>query len=455
MTVTEESQVPNRWIEGLYAPIDHETTSTELTVIGSIPTELRGRYLRNGPNPFGPIDAEHHHWFVGDGMVHGVRLNDGKAEWYRSRWIRSTKISDALGETPVPGERFAGMEAANTNVVGLGGSTFAIVEAGGRPAELSYDLETICYSDFGGTLPHGYTAHPKVDPISGDVHAVAYHWALPNLEYIVIGADGRVKDVFDIDANGSPMVHDCSITETWAVVYDFPCTFNLDVAMGGARLPYVWDPNRAARIGLVPLGSSGDPKWFEVDPCYSFHPLNAWDDGSTVVIDLVQYPKMFDVHRLGPDDAAPQLWRYRLDTATGTATAKQVSDIGMEFPRVDERLVGRRHRYGYGAEIRRVGDCNEFGGNLVLIDTQTDDVSVVDLGAGRVGGEWVMAPSSADAPENDGWIMTFVHDRGRGATDLEIRSAEDPRAAPVAIVQLPERIPLGFHGNWVPDTDGN
>ena len=164
----------------------------ELPVTGRLPVELDGRYLRNGPNPVGAVDPARFHWFTGDGMVHGVRLRDGKAEWYRNRWVRSTAVSEALGESPKPGERHGGMDTANTNVIGLAGRTYAIVEAGGRPVELSDELETIGHSDLGGTLPNGYTAHPKVDPATGSLHAIAYHWALPNLQYVVVGADGVV-----------------------------------------------------------------------------------------------------------------------------------------------------------------------------------------------------------------------------------------------------------------------
>ena len=182
MTVVE-----NKWLQGPYAPIAGDVTATELTVEGTLPAELEGRYLRNGPNPIGPVDPATHHWFTGDGMVHGVRLGDGRADWYRARMVRSTAVSEALGEEPAPGERHGGFDTANTNVIGLGGKTFAIVEAGARPVELSYELDTICHTDLDGTLPHGYTAHPKVDPATGDLHAIAYHWAIPHLEYIVIG----------------------------------------------------------------------------------------------------------------------------------------------------------------------------------------------------------------------------------------------------------------------------
>src|SRR6476619_3308204 len=123
MTMT--GPTTNRYLNGAYAPVAEEVTAFDLPVTGTIPVELDGRYLRNGPNPFGPVDPDGYHWFTGDGMVHGVRLRDGRAEWYRNRWVRSTPVSEALGEPPAPGERHGGMDGATTNVIGLAGPTFA------------------------------------------------------------------------------------------------------------------------------------------------------------------------------------------------------------------------------------------------------------------------------------------------------------------------------------------
>jgi carotenoid cleavage dioxygenase-like enzyme len=444
----------NKYLTGAYAPVPDEISSLDLEVVGDLPVELNGRYLRNGPNPLGPRDHATYHWFTGDAMVHGVRLRDGRADWYRSRYVRSTAVSAALDEDPAPGERHAGMDVVNTNVVGIGGRTFALVEAGARPVELTDELDTIEHSDLGGTLPNGYTAHPKVDPATGDLHAISYHWALPALQYTVIGQDGTVRHLTDIEVPDGPMVHDCSITGRWVVVYDLPVTFDLDGAMGGASFPYAWNPSHPARIGLVPLGGRGDQvRWFDIAPCYVFHPLNAHDDGDTVVLDVVRYDRMFDTKHLGPDDALPLLWRWTIDTTTGRVTEEQLSDQPLEFPRVDERLVGRAHRWGYGAEVARSedGDENDFGGRLVRIDGKTGGTEVIDLGPGRRGGEWVMVPRHAQAAEDDGWLVSLVHDQSTDRSELVVLAAQEPSADPVARVLLPARVPVGFHGNWVPD----
>ena len=343
--------VENKWLEGPYAPIAGDVTATELEVEGTLPVELQGRYLRNGPNPITPVDPATHHWFVGDGMVHGIRLGDGKADWYHARMVRSTSVSEALGEEPAPGERHGGFDTANTNVIGIGGRTFALVEAGARPVELTYELDTIEHSDLGGTLPHGYTAHPKVDPATGDLHAMAYHWALPHLEYIGDrprrAGEARLET---IEVPDGPMVHDCSITARWAVVYDLPVTFDLDIAMGQApaSLRVERGPRRPRRPpaarrpgqrGALVRGRS----LLRVPPAQ--RPRRRRQGGAR------RRPLRPDVRRPPPRARRRRslLWRWTIDTATGRCRGAALRPA----PRVPPRRraargppapLGLRHR---------------------------------------------------------------------------------------------------------------
>jgi carotenoid cleavage dioxygenase len=442
----------NRYLTGNYAPVHEELTALDLSVTGSLPPELEGRYLRIGPNPVGPVDPATYHWFTGDGMAHGVRLRGGKAEWYRNRWVRSEQVSQALGEEPAPGERHGGMDGANTNIIGLDGRTFAIVEAGARPVELTYELETVAHVDFGGTLPNGFTAHPKRDPQTGELFAAAYFWGLDHIQYIVVGVDGRVRKLEPISVKGSPMMHDMSLTERHAVFYDLPVTFNLEIAAAGASFPYGWDDTYGARVGVLPReGTNADVRWFEVEPCYVFHPLNAYDDGDRVVLDVIRHPRMFDHDRLGPNEGAPSLWRWTVDLSSGMVKEEQLSDRAEEFPRVDERVVSRPHRFGYGASLS-VGDDVGFDGSAMLKhDLANGTVEAHGYGPGRSTAEGVFVPRSAGAAEDDGWVMSYVYDASTDRSDLVILDAQDIAGEPVASVHLPARVPIGFHGNWVPD----
>ena len=442
----------NRFLSGPFAPVDTEVTAFDLRVTGQLPVELDGRYLRNGPNPVGDTDPDTYHWFLGDGMVHGIRLRDGKAEWYRNRWVRGSNVTTVLGEDPTPGAGVFG-DVANTNVIGLDGRTFAIVEAGGPPAELTDELDTVCFGDTGGTFRNGFTAHPKRDPQTGELHAVNYFWARPEvLEYLVVGPDATERHRVDIAVPGNPMVHDCSITETTLALYDLPVTFNLDDAAAGRQFPYAWDQEYGARIGLMPLrGQADQVQWFEVEPCYVFHPVNAHDDGDRVVIDVARHPRMFDTTRNGPDEGAPNLWRWTFDRSAGTVKEEQLDDRPVEFPRVDERLVGRVHRYSWAAGLSmQDDDLQRPAHHLVRYDAQTGGSEVIDFGPGKTAGEAVFVPRAPDAAEDDGWYLTLVTDLTDDTSELVVLNTSAPTEGPVARVHIPARIPLGFHGNWIP-----
>ncbi len=438
----------NRYLMGNYAPVTDELTVGELTVKGALPDQLCGRYLRNGPNPLTAPEPSTYHWFTGDGMVHGIRIRDGRAEWYRNRWVRSATVAAGLGEPACPGPIHADMDfAPNTNVIAHAGRTFAIVEAGPRPYELSYELDTVGPSDFGGTLPGGYTAHPKRDPATGELHAVSYYWGWGNsVQYTVVGTDGMVRKVVDIEVGGPVSVHDMSITERFAVIFDLPVVFDLEAAMSGASFPYRWDPAYEARVGLLEReGGADDVSWFDVEPCYVFHPMNAYDDGDHVVIDVVRHARMFDSHRLGPDEGPPTLERWTLDLEAGKVLEERLDDRGQEFPRVDERVVGRRHRYGYAAAFLE----NQSALVKHDLDRRTSEARPLNSGGGA--SEAVFVPSGPGAAEDDGWVVSIVYDSDRDASDLLVLNAGDFCGPPQAVVQLPQRVPFGFHGNWVPD----
>jgi carotenoid cleavage dioxygenase-like enzyme len=449
------------FVRGPFAPVTEEVTAVDLPVTGRLPTELSGRYLRNGPNPLG-ADEPAQHWFLGAGMVHGVRLRDGRAEWYRNRWVRSRQVSETLGERWPGGPVHAGMDfAANTHVIAHAGRTLATVEAGALPYELSDDLETVGPCDFDGTLPGGYAAHTKLDRRTGDLHAVAYFWGWHHVQHVVVGPDGRVTETTDIAVPDGPMMHDFALTERHVVLLDLPVTFSMDAAVAGSQLPYAWNPAHPARVGLLPReGTAREVRWFDVDPCWVFHTLNAYDDGDRVVVDVCRYDGSYDLSSL--IGAGPlTLDRWTLDPVAGTVARERLDDRPQEFPRVDERVVSRPHRYGYSAVTGEVGRAtvgidgsfrdDAFAEALLKHDLAAGSVEAHRFPRGAAVGEAVFAPSAPDAAEDDGYVMTFVHDPDRGATDLVVLPAQDFTGAPVARVHLPVRVPLGFHGSWIAD----
>lgn len=435
----------NRYLQGNFGPVEEEVTATDLDVTGEIPASLSGRLLRIGPNPVA-ADPANYHWFIGNGMVHGLRLRDGKALWYRNRYVRDDAVTEAKGwqQTPRPHGR-EGAGVANTNVLPIGGKTYAIVEAGGMPVELTDELETVAYSDFDGTLPAGFTAHPKVDPATGELHAAVYSFMWKHIQYVVVGADGKVRKTVDVPTPGSPMVHDCGITENYFILLDMPVVFKPEPR----ALPYAWDDDYGARVGLLPReGSADDVVWCEVDPCYVFHPMNAYEDADgRVVLDVVKHPKMFATDMQGPNEGPPTLERWLVDPKGGPVKREVLDDRGQEFPRHDERLVGKPYRYGYTAGFAA---GLEMGG-LMKHDLRDGKTELHNEGEARRFLEPVFVPRSADADEDDGYILAYVFDESTGKSDVVILHAQEFTSGPIATIHLPQRVPFGFHGNWAPD----
>jgi carotenoid cleavage dioxygenase len=365
--------------------------------------------------------------------------------------VRTKDVCDVLGGTPPPSDWPAGHPSfsANTSVIGHAGRTFAIVEGGSAPVELGYELDTLRVSSFDGTLPHAFSAHPKRDPKSGELHVMAYYWAWGNqVQYLVVGTDGRVRKQIDIPLPGGPMLHDLAITEKYVLIFDLPCVFNLDSAMKGVRFPYFWDHAYEARIGFLPReGVASDVRWVSIDPCYIYHPMNAYDDGDEVVLDAVRHPKMFDRERRGPSEGDPVLTRWRLNLATGAVRETTIDDRPQEFPRIREDLMGLPYRYGYAAGIGG-GFAQD---TLVKTDHHTGRV-VARSDQPRFGyGEPVFVARAGGAAEDDGWVLALRHDTVSDTSDLAIFDAAALDADPVAVVHLPVRVPNGFHGNWIPD----
>jgi carotenoid cleavage dioxygenase len=416
------------FLDGNFGPVTEEVTTHDLAVTGAIPFELAGRLVRIGPNPKTPPDPATYHWFTGDGMVHGVRLRDGRAEWYRNRWVQ-------------------GDEVVNTHVIGVDGRTFALVEAGNKPVELTDELDTIGSCTFDGTLDGSFSAHTHRDPTTGDLHAVTYHWSWDHIRHVVVGPDARVRREEQVPVAGGPMVHDCAITENHVVLLDLPVTFSMEAVAEGSRLPYRWNPDHPPRVGLLPLdGPADDVRWFDAPSCYVFHTLNAYETGDAVVVDLVRHPRMFATTFNGPDEGGPVLERWTLDLTGGTVKTETLDDRPQEFPRLDERLTGRPHRYGYTATL---GDRVEHG-PAMKHDLTTGACWVHDFGPGRVTLEPLFVPRS-DGAEDDGWVMSYVYDAATDRSDVVVLDAQDFAGDPVAIIHLPVRVPFGFHGSWIPD----
>ena len=321
------------YVVGVHQPMRAELTLQDLPVTGAIPAGLNGRYLKMGANPVSP-DLVGQHWFLGDGMVHGIAMREGRALWYRNRWIRSLPAAAALGCAAAPGPRRGRSDTVNTNVVEIGGRAFALVEAGSFPVELSETLEVQSYSAFGGTLGGSFTGHPHRDPLTGEQHAIAYDGGVWDcVRHVVVSAAGRVVRDVPIAVQHGPCIHDCAITTRFVIVLDLPVTFSMRAVLAGHVFPFRWNPAHQARLGLLPRGGeAASIIWCDLDPCFVFHVANAFDgaDGA-VTLDVIAYDTMFASGASGLD-ALGRLERWTIDVETRCIDRRVVDETPAGIP---------------------------------------------------------------------------------------------------------------------------
>jgi carotenoid cleavage dioxygenase-like enzyme len=452
------------FLRGNYAPWPMEGEIQDLVVEGEIPREIEGSYFRNGPNPqFAPRGA--YHWFDGDGMIHAFRLRDGKAS-YRNRWVRTARfqLERAAGEAlfgglasmgssdPRVGSSMTSPNAANTNIVWHAGRLLALWEGGPPHALDPRSLETVGPYDFGGKLAGAFTAHPKLDPETGEMLTFGYGFLPPFLRYHVVSKEGRLVRSEEIEVPVATMMHDFIVTRDHVIFMVCPAVFRLENIEKGLS-PLAWEPELGTRIGVMPrAGGSRDVVWFETDPCYVFHPMNAWSDGGRVVADVCRYARLplFDDGKReeGMQDLSARLTRWTLDLASGTVKEEALDDAASEFPRLDERRSGLRYRHGYAAGASPGGGERAGFDAIFHYDLDTGTRRMHRVPEGDALGEAVFVPRAADAPEGDGFLIALAYRGAERRSDLLILDARNVEDAPLATVQLPHRIPFGFHGNW-------
>ncbi len=446
MAVTED-RIP--WhLRGNWAPVHDEITDTELLVEGVIPPQLEGVYIRTGPNPKSGTSP---HWFTGDGMVHGVRLSQGNAEWYRNRFVQTLNITDRESTEAIDiGDLSRG--SANTHVVAHSGRILCL-EEGHWPWQIDGELNTVGYENFSGNLKTSMTAHPKICPETGELFAFSYFsFEQPFLTYFRISSKGELIQSEGIEIPNMVMMHDFNVTRNYVIFMDLPLVLDLSLVETG--VPFGFHPSAGARLGVMPRnGTNADVRWFEIDPCYVFHPVNAYDKDEKIVIHVSRQPEAFGS---SSDDYAEvgRLWQWTIDLSLGTVTEEQIDDRPGDFGRVADKVVGLDARFGYLMAMAGEGNSEEpvYGSALWKYDLHTGTCWEHHLGENVRGGEPVFAADPNSKGEDEGWVIAIVHNEGSNSSKLIIVDAQDFEAEPVAVVHLPRRVPYGAHGSWIPDS---
>lgn len=437
MTAIDESTELSWHLQGNFAPVADEVTVGDLEVRGELPDGLNGTYIRGG---FNPQSGHSDHWFFGNGMLHAVTLGDGTAS-YRNRYVRTPYYLDDMDLMTAMGDLRA--SPAGTNVVGHAGRILALEEAH-LPWEVTVDCETIDSVDFAGRLATPMTAHPKICPDTGEMLFFGYQFlSEPWLTYHRADPSGTLVQSEVVELPMPVMMHDFAVTRNHAIFMDLPLVFELEKA------GFHFDPDRGARLGVMPRNGSGsDVRWYEVDPCYVFHVVNAHEEGDRIVLHVSRFP---EVMGQGMDDIAghyPTLWRWTIDTSSGAVKEEQLDDRYGDFCRIDDRYAGLPTRYGYLQSIRPNPSTQEFGPEVYRYDLESGACDVHDLGPTTRGGEPLFVPRSADAVDGDGWVVLIAHDEAAQQSRFVVVDSEDFTGDPVAEVLLPQRVPYGPHGNW-------
>ena len=454
----------NPYVQGFYAAQPEEVTKTDLEVIGELPTDLWGAYVRNGPNPFEVPDVPHH-WFDGEGMVHSIYFENGKAE-YRNRYVLSDdNVADMKGDGAeargvlVPSNRDRPnkvyKDTANTDLVLHDGKLMALWYISGTPVRLdARTLETLGNEDFGGKLPRNVSAHGKIDPETGEFLFFDYSLYEPWMSFGVVSPKSELTHFAKIDLPGPRLPHDMGFTENYVILHDLPVVFTESGMRNG--MWQIKTEQRGARFGVVPRnGTNDDVKWFETDPCYLYHVANSWEEGDEVVMVACRMvPNNFD-----PDPAHGQFasmvnvmalhayaWEWRMNMKTGEITSRQLDDRLSEFPAINQDYAGRKTRYSYHVAMAHER-LQRFEG-LIKYDLETGEKQEYLFEDGQGGSEPVFAPRTGAKDEDDGYVITFVTHTETGESEVLILDAKKFADGPIARIPLPSRVPAGFHATW-------
>ena len=457
----------NPFLEGNFAPVLEEHDERAMEVSGSIPTDLAGSFLRVGPNPAHVYSVEKYHTFDGDGMIHAVEFVNGTAR-YRYRFVQTEgfKLEQERGDwiwkgmnsmlDPSPSRIPEGAPStknlANTAFVYHNNTLYALHEPSQPTAIRLPGLETQGATDFDGKLTHSFTAHPKVDPESGDMMTFGYSFAPPYVNYSVINAAGELVHTSPINIPKPIFMHDFAVTENYSLFLDFPITFDIERAMaGGPALGF--EAEHGSRIGVVPrFGSDEDVRWFEVEAGVVIHTANAWEENGDIVLQAAR-SRTTDIIGAGsaagddPTQTQGQLYQWRINLETGAIDEGLLSKVHCDFTRINDTYACRKNRYVYGAVFNPTRPLTFDG--VVKYDNETANEAIYAYGDNRFGGEAVFAPRVNAQSEDDGYLVCFIHDETTDQSECLIIDAQDIVAGPVATILIPYRVPYGFHAGWV------
>ena len=433
-------------LQGNWAPVKEELTVSDLEVKGEVPKEINGLYVRNGMNPRSGFSD---HWFFGNGMLHGFNFENGKVS-YKNRYVRTPYYEKDLDIISSFGDLSA--SPANTHIIKHADRFLALEEAH-LPWEVDEKLDTKGAYDFSGKLKGAMTAHPRICPKTGELLFFSYSMmSEPYLTYYRTNPLGELVQIEPIELPRAVMMHDWNITENHVVFMDLPIISDMNLAVETGS-PFGFKPEFGARLGVMPReGSNSDVRWFDIDPCYVFHPLNSYEEGNKIILHVCRQQEAMvggfqDIY--GGETTVARLWKWTIDLELGSVKEEQIDDAPCDFPRIDDRRIGLKNDYGYFTTLETEVDTLTIGRHLLKYDLVNNKRLTHDLGENVTGGEALFVPRSSGSAEDDGWAISLAYEAETDRSKLLIIDSQDFEAAPVAEIYTPQRVPNGAHGSWI------
>jgi carotenoid cleavage dioxygenase len=454
------------YLRGFYRPVSEEREETDLKIEGEIPAGLRGTFLKNGPNQrFAPLGRFHP--FDGDGMLHALYLKGGRAR-YKNRYVRTAgfEFETQLGRNayggfadlrmPLP-EALAKVgpfkNVANTSIVRHADKLLALWE-GGMPTIVDAELETKGLLSFAGQYEGSFTAHPRVDPRTGELVAFGYSAFPPYLTFLVLDKTGALIRKEPIELARPVMMHDFAVSRDHVIFLDAPAVFALNDAMSGKGDIIQWQPQHGCRLGVLPReGTNRDVRWFPIEPCYVYHFMNAHEEDGQIHVDAGRLERLNTFGLASTlTDPPITLTRFSIDLAKGEVNTRSLDERSLEFPRIHDGRVGGKYNVGYAATFSGARNMADYDTTL-RYDLARGTAQSYFHGAGRFVGELVHAPDPQDPMNEDaGWLLGFVYDSARDMSELVVFAAANIRQGPLARVFVNSRVPAGIHAAFVPET---
>ena len=460
------------YFRGHHTPMRIEADAPDLFVHGDLPDDLAGIFYRNGPESLYPPREGDYHWFDGDGMIYAFEIGEGRVSM-RNRWVRTEKFelekqagrrlfgifgNPMTGDPSVAGKRY---NTGNTNIIVHGGKLLALME-GAPPVEMDpRSLATRGEEHYGHAVTTTFGAHPTIDQTTGEMFNVSSMingpFGAKEMRYDIINADGTLQKSEVLPVPHMALLHTFFLTENWTIIPVIPIDTDIERAQKGGPMT-AWVEGRPTKFGLMPrYGSASDLRWFEYEPRHMFHELNVWEDAQgRIVADVAaaDCTALFPTDRgrqLTHADARQNLRRWTIDPHGNTSWMKEevLNERDIQFPRPDDRLMSRASRQAFANINLHSKDGRVDGMDAVLrYDTVTGQEDIYHFGDGASAGELIFAPRLGGTEEGDGYALTLVHRANSPISELAVFAAMDIASGPIATVEIPFRVPSGFHCNF-------